>query len=256
VKQHIPKIQWLWIDTCCIDSKNNNEVSEAINSMFRWYSDAEVCLAYLPDVTCPGDHSNADVHEVIKPMLKTARWFQRGWTLQELLAPTVVIFLTEDWKVIGRKGKDCGRSGLAMETGPLLDSVIATITGLPEAVLQDHSKSRFFSVDDKLKWLGDRQTTREEDASYCMLGVTGVTMNIRYGEGRNATRARLLRKARRNEASTQHKHDDIEAPVIRCNIPLPRDVDHVQRVAFEKEMRLNLATSGACVALVGPSGIG
>lgn len=79
------------VDTCCIDKTNNTELSEAINSMFAWNRDAKVCYAYLEDVDSDGSN------------LKDARWFARGWTLQELLAPTLVVFYSNEWKCIGRK---------------------------------------------------------------------------------------------------------------------------------------------------------
>jgi len=69
--------QYAWIDTCCIDKTSSAELSEAINSMYRWYKKAAICYAYLSDVDSADD-------------LKDSLWFTRGWTLQELL----VIFLT------------------------------------------------------------------------------------------------------------------------------------------------------------------
>lgn len=79
IKSSFPHIELLWIDTCCVNQDSDREVSEAVNSMFRWYSQAEVCLAYLGDVDNPKD---------IK-QFRSSQWFRRGWTLQELLAPLV-----------------------------------------------------------------------------------------------------------------------------------------------------------------------
>ena len=39
-----------WVDTCCIDKRNSAELSEAINSMYLYYSSAAVCLIHLGDV--------------------------------------------------------------------------------------------------------------------------------------------------------------------------------------------------------------
>ncbi|EGP86797.1 uncharacterized protein MYCGRDRAFT_60039, partial [Zymoseptoria tritici IPO323] len=86
VREHVPGVEWLWIDTCCIDQKSSQEVSEAVNSMLKYYSRAAVCLAYLRDVS----HCSLEAFE-------TSEWFTRGWTLQELLAPSLVIFLSNDW---------------------------------------------------------------------------------------------------------------------------------------------------------------
>lgn len=74
---------WIWIDTCCIDKSSSAELSEAINSMFRWYSDSDICYAYISDVI------TADVESV---RFGNSRWFTRGWTLQELIAPKNVVF--------------------------------------------------------------------------------------------------------------------------------------------------------------------
>jgi len=103
VKAHLPHVEWLWIDTCCIKQDSDRELSEAINSMFKWYREAEVYLAYLVDVEEKDDLDN----------FKASKWFRRGWTLQELLAPRTVVFLTKDWRVIGHKGgAGRGKSGV------------------------------------------------------------------------------------------------------------------------------------------------
>lgn len=187
MKSNIADLQWLWIDTCCIDQKSSAELQEAINSMFRWYRDAEVCLAFLYDVSTGDDLSG----------FERSNWFERGWTLQELLAPSTVIFLAKEWQLIGHKGRgDCGRSGILMQTGKLLDERVASITRIPEAILHDYSESHNLSPEGKLEWAKHRQTTREEDQSYCLLGILGVSMNIRYGDGGEQTRNRLLKKLR------------------------------------------------------------
>src|ERR1700730_4941187 len=77
--------QYVWIDSCCIDKSRSAEFSEAINSMFRWYRDAQVCYAYLPDV--PGNDMDP---ELPGSAFQGSVWFKRGWTLQELLAPAMV----------------------------------------------------------------------------------------------------------------------------------------------------------------------
>jgi hypothetical protein len=190
IKENIPSIEYVWIDTCCIDQKSNPEVSESINSMFRWYSNAQVCIAYLRDVD--NDDSSFEHSE----------WFSRGWTLQELLASQVVVFLSRDWKVIGHKGPNVSSSitRMSFHTGPLLNRRVADATNIPESVLQDfQSAVATLDKDDIFKWMENRQTTREEDESYCLLGLLGVNMNIRYGEGRDPTKQRLLRKINKKQ---------------------------------------------------------
>lgn len=195
VRLHIPEVKWLWIDTCCINQKNPTELSEAINSMFKWYRQAEVCLAYLEDVS-----ATDDMHAFEKSV-----WFLRGWTLQELLAPETVIFLSENWQVIGHKGRSGrSRSGLCIDTGMGLHDRIAAITRIPEDVLDNYTKSSLLSIEEKLRWMDNRETTREEDSSHCLLGILGVSMTIRYGDGKEETRERLLRKARRRNNTVTH----------------------------------------------------
>ncbi|KAK3935794.1 heterokaryon incompatibility protein-domain-containing protein [Diplogelasinospora grovesii] len=172
--------QHVWIDTCCIDKSSSAELSEAINSMFKWYRSAEVCYAYLSDVvvegTCDGGPSLEDA-------LERSRWFTRGWTLQELLAPLEVIFFNSQWEEIG--------------TRDTLRDEISEITGIPVAVLQmdqvdwDRPRNRGsvigeYSVAQRMSWAANRHTTRIEDEAYCLMGLFDVNMPLLYGEGRKA----------------------------------------------------------------------
>nr|POF13617.1 vegetative incompatibility protein het-e-1 [Quercus suber] len=229
VKAQIPLVKWLWIDTCCIDQKSSQEVGEAINSMFRWYRDAEVCLAYLGDVTATNEPSS----------FEKSVWFKRGWTLQELLAPSVVIFLSKEWEVIGHKGRSgYGRSGIPVRTGVSLESRVAVITKIPEAILQDYEKSEGLSSDEKTRWMADRDTTRGEDSSYCLLGILGVSMNIRYGDGREKTRIRLMEKVSKSKKLLAGiKQDKYHVPFSRKGIPftdffVPREADMQHLTSF------------------------
>ncbi|KAF1823153.1 uncharacterized protein K489DRAFT_292898, partial [Dissoconium aciculare CBS 342.82] len=172
MKEHLPTIKLLWIDTCCIDKQSCEEVATTIRSMFRWYTRAEVCLAYLDDVQTVNDLA----------AFEESVWFQRGWTLQELLAPKTVVFLTHDWRIIGHKGR------------PPLGSRISAITKIPETVLRDYDAAKNVTVDEKLSWIQKRETTRVEDKWYCMLGILGVLdMEIQYGAGEEVTYMRLQR---------------------------------------------------------------
>src|SRR6187402_1527990 len=88
----------VWVDTCCIDKKSSAELSEAINSMFSWYRDAKKCYVFLSDVVW-GDHNTNSPAEW-ESKFRDSRWFKRGWTLQELLAPDLVEFFSSDnWKL-------------------------------------------------------------------------------------------------------------------------------------------------------------
>lgn len=185
VRQHINNVEWLWIDTCCVNQESSQEVTEAVNSMFAWYRAAELCIAYLADVV---DTENTNE-------FKNSSWFRRGWTLQELLAPPLVVFLSHDWELIGRKGKHgWSRSAIWDRDCLSLEPDIAHITKIPELVLRDYAKSKGLSTEDKLAWISARETTREEDMSYSLFGIFSVTMPVIYGEGADSARQRLLRK--------------------------------------------------------------
>jgi hypothetical protein len=194
VKAKIPHIKWLWIDTCCIKQDSDRELSEAINSMFRWYREAEVCLAYLADVVVASDLQS----------FRRSVWFRRAWTLQELIAPELVVFLTRDWRIVGHKGFAGDLRTVSIEAGCLLNCKIAAMTSIPEEVLQDYGKGRQFSVEEKFEWSEGRSATRGEDLSYCLLGILDLSMNIRYGDGEEKTRSRLLKKITKSKELDDH----------------------------------------------------
>lgn len=173
---------WVWIDTCCIDKKSSAELSEAINSMYEWYKASTICYAYLQDVTveqpAPTPPSK---RRKIDGRVKAARydvtdftrsrWFTRGWTLQELLAPKVVEFYTSEWEEIGTK------TSLAVS--------LAAKTDIPIRILRGQDPASC-SIAQRMSWASLRQTTREEDTTYCLLGLFNVNMPLLYGEGRKA----------------------------------------------------------------------
>ncbi|KAK3670450.1 hypothetical protein LTR78_009691 [Recurvomyces mirabilis] len=184
VREHVKGVDWLWVDTCCVNQDSNVEVTEAVNSMFQWYADAELCLAYLADVQDPGN-----LDEFVKSV-----WFDRGWTLQELLAPRTVLFVSSDWRVIGHKGDGASsEEHITQELGPCLISRIASRTRISEDVLKDYSQSKALTTEEKLAWATNRQTTRLEDMYYSLLGIFDVRMRLDYGEGRVSARERLLK---------------------------------------------------------------
>lgn len=208
VRKNVPDIDWVWIDTCCIDKRNNVELSEAINSMFQWYRDSAICIAYLADVPSPTDERD----------LNSSVWFRRGWTLQELLAAREVLFLSRQWQVIGYKGDQKHvEHGSIFQTGQFLNPVIATITGIPEAVLRDFDESRALSTEERLNWMSNRSTERVEDRWYCLLGIFDVSMNIRYGgtEADRTTRNRFLAKLRKHQdRSIKSSSDDASEAIF------------------------------------------
>ncbi|KAF9075573.1 heterokaryon incompatibility protein-domain-containing protein [Rhodocollybia butyracea] len=157
--------EYIWIDTCCIDKSSSSELSEAINSMYRYYSRAQVCYAYLTDVQSDLPSRSFNL------AFRICKWFTRGWTLQELIAPTTVVFFMNDWKKIGTK-----RS---------LQDIITEITGIPsEVLLQANPKE--MSIAARMSWAAKRKTTRIEDRAYSLMGIFGVYMPPIYGEGEHA----------------------------------------------------------------------
>ncbi|KAH7364549.1 hypothetical protein BKA65DRAFT_371585, partial [Rhexocercosporidium sp. MPI-PUGE-AT-0058] len=153
--------EWVWIDSCCIDKTSSAELSEAINSMFRWYREAQVCYAYLSDV--PGG-SDWETRQQSNSAFRKSQWFTRGWTLQELLAPEMVVFFDADWEDIGTKNS--------------MQALLSSITGIDN--FKDYALA---CIAKKMSWASNRETTREEDKAYCLMGLFAVNMPPLYGEG-------------------------------------------------------------------------
>lgn len=169
--------EWVWIDTCCIDKRNSAELTEAINSMYEWYNKAEVCFAYLADVTLLKEEDGKWRYRCEE--FCNSKWFTRGWTLQELLAPREVVFLDRHWRVIGLK---------TTSNTPHTDlkEDISVATGIPWHDLRSITISGPRNIAKKMSWLSRRHTSRIEDMAYCMLGIFGVNMPLLYGEGSKA----------------------------------------------------------------------
>ncbi|KAF8960253.1 heterokaryon incompatibility protein-domain-containing protein, partial [Flammula alnicola] len=156
---------YVWVDTCCIDKTSSSELSEAINSMYKWYQEAEVCYAYLMDVSASENAFDPN------SQFRRCKWFTRGWTLQELVAPLSLVFYDKEWVEIGTKSS--------------LRKVITQVTNIGKQVLLvNHSGE--ISIAARMSWAANRQTTRIEDMAYCLLGLFGINMPILYGEGEGA----------------------------------------------------------------------
>jgi hypothetical protein len=175
-------LEYFWVDTCCIDKSNSQELQEAINSMFRWYQNAKKCYVYLSDVECNTPDSESESSRRWKPAFRKSKWFTRGWTLQELLAPASVAFYSKEGDLLGDKQS--------------LEETIHEITGIPIEALQGSPLSNF-SVTERFSWTEDRETTREEDGAYCLLGIFGICMTLRYTEGKDRAITRLRQKVQR-----------------------------------------------------------
>ncbi|KAK4466183.1 heterokaryon incompatibility protein-domain-containing protein [Cladorrhinum samala] len=198
-------LYYVWVDTCCIDKTSSAELSEAINSMFRWYEQAEVCYAYLADVPPRSARNAVDPG----PKFASSRWFTRGWTLQELLAPAKVLFFASDWSIMGTRAELCSlissitdidayflNSG-SRRMGRDNEPINAYTTAVGSKTRVSMAQGRYFregcdrklsraSVAERMSWASKRETTRVEDEAYCLLGILGVNMPLIYGEGGRA----------------------------------------------------------------------
>lgn len=198
--------KYVWIDTCCINRNDYDELSWSIKSMFKWYGEADVCYAHLEDA-------------IAGQGMDRCKWFTRGWTLQELIAPKNMIFFDWKWSCMGNRLS--------------LSSYLAKITGIDQKVLtRGHviGSSRFkkhsvkagsglcatcgrcewnpfrtgalseFSVAQRMSWASNRETTRPEDIAYCLFGLFNVNLPLLYGEGKQAFQ--------RLQEEIIRKHDD------------------------------------------------
>ena len=184
-------LRFFWIDTCCIDKRNNAELQESITSMYQWFRRAKRCYVFLADVWATTNKPNGSIDaEQWLTAFRKCRWFTRGWTLQELLAPKFVAFYSAEGTRLGDK------CSLLQE--------IHGITQIPEAALQGKPMSQF-TVAERLSWAQNRYTTRKEDRAYSLLGLFGISLTLRYGEGIDAY-ARLLKAIDKRHAE-QGKQD-------------------------------------------------
>jgi hypothetical protein len=166
-----------WVDTCCINKSSDSELTEAINSMFRWYRKAAKCYVYLADVSTNDQIDTSLQHW--EAAFENSRWFTRGWTLQELIAPPLVEFFCSNGNRLGNKKS--------------LEWQLYEITGIPVSALQGNPLSEF-SFDERILWAKIRKTKREEDKAYCLLGIFDISMPIIYGEGKKNAFRRLKRE--------------------------------------------------------------
>jgi hypothetical protein len=181
-------LDWIWVDTVCINKDSSQELSEAINSMFNWYAGAEECYVYMKDVP-PVSSAPSDV---FWRAFDSSEWFSRGWTLQELLAPATVVFCDQVWEVFGHLQTQSGAKQYT-ELAPFsnclrfeLNGRVSQLTGVQREYLDGVEPIESASIARRLSWAAPRQTTRAEDEAYCLLGLFGVNMPLLYGEGRKA----------------------------------------------------------------------
>ncbi|EIW77454.1 hypothetical protein CONPUDRAFT_62502, partial [Coniophora puteana RWD-64-598 SS2] len=158
-------IQFAWADTCCIDKSSSAELDEAIRSMFRWYQNSALCVVHLAQTNFLGD-------------MHRDEWFNRGWTLQELLAPSRIKFVNKDWELL---------------VGAYNDKDNRKVTQIPLEVLAEPFVPKTDKINTKMRWAALRKTTRAEDSAYSLMGMLGVSIRTAYGEGRTRAFHRLIK---------------------------------------------------------------
>ena len=173
--------QWAWVDTCCIDKRSSAELSEAINSMYKWYKRSTLCFVHLADVEFSDNELSLKLQSEkkfwqapegwasLRDRFSKSSWFERGWTLQELIAPKHIVFYDSHWNKIG----------------PLKHFYkdVAKVTGIDAYYLTPGFKyPKWPSVAARMSWASRRQTSREEDIAYCLLGIFDINMPLLYGE--------------------------------------------------------------------------
>lgn len=209
--------------------------------MFRWYRDAVKCYVYLSDVTTYKRNHNGQIEQAWQSAFRTSRWFRRGWTLQELLAPKYVEFFSQEEKLLGDK--------------KTLKELIHEITDIPIAALQGAPLAGF-PINDRLLWAAKRDTKKREDKAYCLLGIFNVFMPLIYGEEDHAF-VRL--KEEINKCSSKKV---IISPSPSSTVPFRPDVDFVDRRASQNgrtlldQIKQQCTAPAARVALVGMGGAG
>ncbi|KAF2264951.1 kinesin light chain 3 [Lojkania enalia] len=223
------QLQYFWVDTCCIDKWNVNELSMSINSMFRWYKNATKCYVFLTDVSVPAG-TQAQQQGAWEASFRASTWFIRGWTLQELIAPVSVEFYSLEGWSIGDKQS--------------LKSLLYEITDIPVKALENCPLNEFTRLE-RLEWARKRITTEPEDKVYCLLGILDIFMPAAYSEGVDTAWRRL--QVELDAAS--------DAPSI---IPFHQNSHFVGRELEISKLESQLfdGTKTTRVAIIGPDGIG
>jgi len=237
-------LQYFWVDTCCINQDNEVELNRSINSMFRWYRDAKKCYVYLSDVSmkCNGNLSTWE-----ESFLRS-RWFTRGWTLQELIAPRIVEFFSSEGQFLGDKTS--------------LEQRLYAITKIPVTALRGGALSEF-SINERMSWSQNRKTKLAEDKAYCLLGIFDIHMPLIYGEGQEHACRRLRKELEGNlycKTRNMTANFWIGYQKQQCEpfstVPFARDPNFVDRPEILEWINEKCDGPATRVALIGIGGIG
>jgi hypothetical protein len=213
----LDKLQYFWVDSCCINKESSAELTEAINSMLRYYHGAVKCYVYLSDVSASTSGASQSAWEAD---FRRSKWFTRGWTLQELLSPACVEFYSAQHQRLGDKES--------------LYPIIHDITKIPVEALRGQPLDTF-SIEVRMKWAAGRQTTKDEDRAYCLLGVFNIFMPLIYGEGKDSALRRLQRELDGIPATCMVFPSDLSQG--RTSSTLPLTANTCFTVPFERNPR-------------------
>ncbi|ETN38886.1 uncharacterized protein HMPREF1541_06927 [Cyphellophora europaea CBS 101466] len=193
-------LRYFWIDTCCINKNNEDdqtELSASVMSMWKWYHEAAICYIFLATITLSAAEVERDPNAFMewhhskdsedRDYGRPAEYFRRGWTLQELLAPRRAIFFNATWSFIGSRLQ-------------LVDQIY-NATNIAKQYINSNEGIRLASIAARLSWAGGRETTREEDRVYSLIGLFDINMDIRYGEGYERAFYRLQKEIVENDPS-------------------------------------------------------
>ena len=176
-----PDLTHFWVQSLCVDQTDPVEANETTNSIWDIHKNAIRCYVHL------SDYSISNTGPAMKDRrIEHSKWFNDIWSLPVLLAASHVEFCSVDGTTIGDKIS-------------LADN-ISRSSGLPSDVLSGQKKMSDYTESDKMRWIRDREwiCPREEDAVYALLGLFGVKMEVRYGEGRIAAMQRLGSEIKKN----------------------------------------------------------
>ncbi|OCL11576.1 HET-domain-containing protein, partial [Glonium stellatum] len=230
------QIGYVWIDTCCINKESSAELSESINSMFLWYQKAKICYAYLTDVPTGIDPHNSSE-------FNNSNWFTRGWTLQELIAPSNLAFYSKDWVEIGSKSD--------------LASTISRITRIDEGILTGLQDLKSTSVAKRMSWASDRKTTRLEDMAYCLMGLFNVNMAMLYGEGEEKSFRRLQEEIMKDSddetlfawTNTRESQPSQQGLLAKSPADFRKSGHYIPYCDWEPRTPYSITSRGLCITL-------